>query len=706
MSDLIVLQRNYIIKNLQDIQTANGLKFLVIDQFVRNLLEYVFTDLKELLSFVTALDFIDDPKRKGQTSSSVVYFLEPTRFNINCMDADFSNRPARYKEAHIMFIRGYFGDLQAFYSTKKYIPQYMASTRELDIAFIPKESQYFEAIGAEDSMQLFYNKNCMESVNNIVERTVLALLNVCILTGEYPIIRYCETSEESYKLNNATLVAQKIATDLHEALKAYATYNEDFPPVTNEDRKASVLIITDRSFDLFSPIIHSFSYQAMAYDLVNNLNIQTDVYKYEAENEAGEIESKQSRIRELNDPDWCELRHQHILDAKEQINSKINSLIHSNPLLVDRSRVKNTTDLLSVIAHLGEFDKERKIYTLHKTLIDECLKVNEEKQLALFSDFEQIVSGYGQDANGEKVKHIQDILVADCLVSNKPALTDKVRYIILYGLYRGGLIEQDFLKLLAFIGVEQEHPFFAPFMSTIKNFELLGFKMIKETPKNKGFRKEWHHETIINDSTIYNSSRFVPAVGNCLSKVITNALFLNEQQFPYVGGKPVETIANEEQTAMVSSSVTSSTSLRNPRHKASWSIKRNNDKKNAVRQRFFYYIVGGITHAELKAAYDQSALKNKDVFIGSDCILDPLSFMQEVGKLSAKRAQLDLKIDRKKNEKAPDFLFDRAMAPTPASAHVHIEKKQPSATVNNTKQNKEDPPVKEKKRSRFKKLFK
>ncbi|KAL6945245.1 hypothetical protein ACO0QE_002694 [Hanseniaspora vineae] len=706
MSDLIVLQRNYIIKQLNDIHTKNGLKFLVIDQFVKTLLEYLFTDLKELLSFVTALDFIDDPKRKGQTSSSVIYLLEPTRFNINCIDADFSNRPARYKEANIMFLRGVGPDLQAFYSTKKYIPQYMVLMKELDIAFIPKESQYFETIGAEDSMQLFYNKSCIDLVDKIVERTVLSLLSVCVLTGEYPIIRYCETSDESYQLNNATLVAQKIATDLHDALKAYALNNEDFPPVTNEKRKASVLIITDRSFDLFSPIIHSFSYQAMAYDLVNNLNIQTDVYNYEAENEAGEIESKHSRIRELNDPDWCDLRHQHILDAKEQINSKINSLIQANPLLVDRSRVKNTTDLLSVIAHLGEFDKERKIYTLHKTLIDECLKVNEERQLAVFSDFEQIVSGYGQDANGEKVKHMQNTLVCECLVSDKPALTDKVRYIILYALYRGGLIEQDFLKLLAFIGVEQEHPFFAPFMSTINNFEQLGFKMIKETPKNKGFRKEWHHETIINDSTIYNSSRFVPAAGNCLSKAMTNALFLDEQQFPYVGGKPVETIANEEPVAMASSSVTSSTSLRNPRHKASWSIKRNNDKKNIVRQRFFYYVVGGVTHAELKAAYDQSALKNKDVFIGSDCILDPLSFMQEVGKLTTGRAHLDLKIDRKKNEKAPDFLFDRAMAPTPASAHVHIEKKQPGASINNAKQTKEEPPVKEKKRSRFKKLFK
>lgn len=82
---------------------------------------------------------------------------------------------------------------------------------------------------------------------------------------------------------------------------------------------------------------------------------------------------------DLYDPDWIDLKHQHIMDANEYIQGRIKELIAKNPLLVDRSNVKNTTDLLSVVAHLKDFDEERRRLILHKTLVDECLGENAEE---------------------------------------------------------------------------------------------------------------------------------------------------------------------------------------------------------------------------------------------------------------------------------------------------------------------------------------
>ena len=110
-------------------------------------------------------------------------------------------------------------------------------------------------------------------------------------------------------------------------------------------------------------------------------------------------------------------------------------------------------------------------------------------------------------------------------------------------------------------------------MLLFRNYELIGFKLIKEEPRNKPFKKEWFHDTIVKDSSIYTTSRFVPAAGNILSKVIANPLLLTEESFPYVKDKPIELLDEEErEMAGSNASAYNSASLRNPRHKASWKM--------------------------------------------------------------------------------------------------------------------------------------
>lgn len=193
-----------------------------------------------------------------------------------------------------------------------------------------------------------------------------SLVSLCVITGEYPIVRYSvsnpveeEDARNGNAVVNANSLTRSIANAFQIAIDTYARNNPDFPP-QNTERPRSILIITDRTLDPFAPILHDFSYQAMAYDLVANVDTQKDIYHYSAENEAGEQEEKVSKLVDLYDPDWIELKHQHIMDANEYIQGRIKELIAKNPLLVDRSNVKNTTDLLSVVAHLKDFDEERR----------------------------------------------------------------------------------------------------------------------------------------------------------------------------------------------------------------------------------------------------------------------------------------------------------------------------------------------------------
>ncbi|SCV00728.1 LAME_0G11628g1_1 [Lachancea meyersii CBS 8951] len=696
MSDLIELQRNYILSFINEIQTEHNLKFLIIDDTVDALLDSLFADRSMLLRVVTAVDKIDSSKRKGQPSVEAIYMLEPTKFNINCIDADFSNRPAKYKRAHIRFLPGFKDHLVRFFDSKRYLPQYISTLAEIQCAFVPKESVFFQTMGIEQSLQVFYNRCCTDLIERSISKTVESLLNLCIITGEYPTVRYSEPSSEIHTISPSTLLAKKLAFEFQEAIDDYARKDESFPPPSPRPR--AVLIITERSLDPFALFLHDFSYQAMAYDLVPEVDTRTDVYHYFAENEKGEKEEKAAKLSELEDPDWAELRHQHIMDATEYLNAKVNELIAKNPLLVDRANVKNTTDLLSVVAHLKDFDEDRRRITLHRTLIDQCLNVNEERRLAELSDFEQAMAGFGMDVEGHRYKGATEVLLEN-LMSKTANITDKIRFILVYALFRGGLIEDDFIKLLSFIGVSSGHSFYKHFMTLFVNFQSLGFKLVKEKPGDKPFKKEWHHETIVNDLTIYNTSRFINVVSNNLSKVITNQLLLSEQAFPYVKDKPIEVL--EEDSMDDSSYSYSSTSLRNPRHKASWT--RKNTQNRAPRQRFFYYSIGGLTHGEIRAAYLQSQLKNKDIFIGSDTILSPLDVMQSIERLSEPREQLNLRCDQKTNENAPSFLFDRAVAPPVAAQHLHktsIQKTPANATPVMPA-----PPPQEKKRSKLSKFL-
>ncbi|GAV55287.1 hypothetical protein ZYGR_0AS06110 [Zygosaccharomyces rouxii] len=712
MSDLIELQRNNLLSLLSEVQTPHNVKFLVIDAEVEKFLSYLFSNPGELLRHVTGVDRIDSPSRKGQSSVDAVYLLKPNKYNINCIDVDFRMRPPRYRRAHIRFLPGTDPLMVDYFKSKRFIPQYLASIKEVELSFIPKETQFFLTMDIDRSLQLFFNKQCMNLIDRNVKRTIHSLLNLCIVTGEYPIIRYSEPQPNQEKLTPATLLAKRVAFEFQTTLDNYAREHQDYPPPSQRPR--AVCLITDRCLDLFSPVLHDFTYKSMVYDLVPDVDPATDVCNYTAENEKGEQEEKTSKLLDLLDPDWVELKNQHIVDANEYLNAKIKEMIAKNPKLVDRSNVKTTTDLLSVVAHLKDFDEERRRMILHRTLIEKCLIINQERRLAESADVEQCCAGFGTDIDGERVKNVTYNLL-EALSIKESNVIDKIRHIIVYALYRGGIIEQDFIKLLAFIGIEENHDFFSHFMLLFRNFDQLGFQLIKESPKNKPYKKEWFHDTIVKDSSVYNTSRFIPAIGNILSKLIANPLLVSEELFPYVKDKPIELL--DERSAEVSgysATVNSSTSLRNPRHKAAWT-KNNINQKRAPRQRFFYYIIGGVTNLEIKAIYEQSGLKNRDIFIGSDGIITPLSFLKSVENLTNDRGNLQLKDDARERERPPEFML-AAFAPVapPVSHAINLPKNPPPqsapASTQSTQQSEasagEGKSPEKKKKGKFSKLLK
>lgn len=634
-----------------------------------------------------------DHKRNNQFSIEAVYLLEPTKYTINCLLTDFTNIPTRYKAAHIFFLPGLTTELSNKLKANIHFQKNLRTFQEFYLNIHPKESNLFVTKNP-NSLQVFYNSSCHDLVTKTIIHTARALVDLCVITGEYPIIRYYSPNDNDGYFN-ASVLPKMIATELQEQLDEYTRTHPDFPPATTRQR--SIFIITDRTLDLFAPLLHEFTYQAMTYDIVNN-QIKNDVYTYEAENEAGMKEEKQSKLDD-SDPEWVQLRHLHILDAQELLTSKTEEFLSKNSMLVDRSKIKTTSDILHAVAHLKGFDEERRRITLHKTLLETLMLTNGEKKLAEIAEFEQNVANFGVDIDGERVKNLADLLI-DYLSQDVYPFADKLRVIILYGLYRGGLIEQDYIKLFNFMGVLQLHEIDYN-LELIKNFETVGFKLIKPNLKSKSvFRREFLHESVSENS--YNTSRFKPSINSIITKVLSNTL--DDERFPYIKDKPMDLENDISRT-----NSTSTASLKNPKHKASWA--KTNTQFQPPRQRIFYFIAGGATYSEARTAYELSNKFEKDIIIGSDELITPSQFIAEVKKLSLERPNLKLYADWKagKPTEAPRYLLDNYSEKRPNDVHASANsqvRQQPTKGKPSAQPTKAEEPEKEKKRSKFKKFLK
>lgn len=728
-SSLINMQRQYILDQIKAIQVQGTLYALIIDDKTEAVLNQVISK-DNILRVVTSVEKLDS-KRRQQTFIEAIYFVDLSVYTIKCMIADVETN--RYKKGHGLFLPLVQGDMEVshLYNSPKFLnnPKVLnyfnngENIRNINSSFHPVETRVFLADNnTPNSMPIYYNENCSELVLPQIKTVAKALVNLMVLTGEYPLIRFYAPQNATHK---ASRLPELIADEFQRQIDNYARLNHDYPPPSIQDKPRSILLITDRTLDIFAPLLHEFSYQAMAMDIVHSLE-RTGKYKFKSENEKGEVSEVDATLENENDDDWVSLRHLHIIESSELIINKINELIQKNPLMVDRTQATSSSDLMYIVAHLKGFDEERKQITLHKTLIDECLDINANRKLAEFAaDFEQTCAAGGTSFEGIRNKQLANDLI-DLLARDDLHVNDKMRLVLIYGLYRGGLVEEDFVKLVKFIGVK-DRQIISLISRCFTNMHKLGFPVIKDNVKDKRIKKELFH-TINNEGT-YNTSRFGPGLKDVLHKATKYQL--DEEWFPYFRDKPLEddmpvSAAKLNGANNNGANPNNSSSLRNPRIKASWAqssnkISLNLGSVNRPKQRIFCYVAGGITYSEMRSIYELAAATNKDFYIGSESILKPRDFLiglQSIDKVK-QADDLDLHLHKElfSSKQVPIELFEtnqpKMVHPppqVPQTSDSQIPQHYQTRT-GNTQQTipsspSSDPKTKEKKKSRLKKLFK
>ncbi|KAJ1960433.1 syntaxin binding protein 1 [Dipsacomyces acuminosporus] len=326
---LIDLLRKDIIDAIMLTKTPNKWRVLVVDKPSLKIVSSVLSMSAVLEHNVTAVQLITK-KRQPYPSMGAIYILVPCSDSISRVIQDLSQQKQRqpmYAHAHLFFTGALRDGLLARLSSSP-AAQHIKGIRELFIEFNPTP------------FYTLYSPHGAGSLTADLDAAADRLLSVIASLGVKPYIRYYRPRlSTDISLTDITRVsphaewagtpriAEAMANRLQLKLDEYYLHEKR----KGKERTAfpvSVVIVLDRSIDLYSPLVHEFTYQAMVNDLVDLQN--GEVYTFGIETTAGEKKSVEAKLNEREDPLWKTLRHMHITQAIEALTDRFNRLVEDN----------------------------------------------------------------------------------------------------------------------------------------------------------------------------------------------------------------------------------------------------------------------------------------------------------------------------------------------------------------------------------------
>lgn len=396
--------------------------------------------------------------------------------------------------------------------------------------------------------------------------------------------------------------------------------------------------------DLMAPLVHEFTYQAMAHDLLPIQDTGKTTYHMTVNEGSPEAEEKDM---ELTDKDkvWVENRHRHMKDTIDKLMGDFQKFLDQNPHFTDTNQ--DTTSLNAIkdmLAGLPQFQEMKETYSLHLTMAQECMNIFQHHKLPDIASSEQTMAT-GLDEDFRKPKNVLEAVV-QLLDDDAITQADRLRLVIVYILYRDGVILDDIQRLLAHASLPPQDG------EIIQNLELLGGRTTRglKDPKRDTTPLFPVDPKAAIPNEEYSLSRFQPVLKHLLEHLCRGVL--DQTNFPYVK-PPLD--PNED-------AIVGQGSLRAA--KPSWAGAGRRVPEN--RQRIIIFMAGGATFSESRACYEVGAALNRDVFLATSHMLTPQLFVRQVGDLSVDKRKLDLPMDRPP-KRAPTHLFERPAPPMVAA---------------------------------------
>lgn len=414
---------------------------------------------------------------------------------------------------------------------------------------------------------------------------------------------------------------------MQDELDLYAKFHDDFPP-PHSPRPRGVLYITDRTMDLFAPLLHEFTYQAMAHDLLP-LKERDGKTTYRAVlNEGGPDEEVKDLPLSEKDKLWLDTRHRHMKDTIDKLMSDFQKFVAENPNFTTPNNPGGPGGLNAIkdmLANLPHFQTRKESYALHLGMAQTCMSLFQNHKLPDLASVEQILAtGFDEDRR-PRPKGLADQVVR-LLDDDGVVPLDRLRLLMLYVLYRDGLLEADVRKLSAHARVDGE--------AVIGNMGLLGARTVRGLKEVRALPEPLFPPKDPNakggggsGADEYALSRYEPALQGLLEGHAKGSL--DASVWPYT--KPPLDVPEQGRPGL-----TSATSLRSTTARPTWAkTPAAAGGAGAVdnRQRVVVFVAGGATWSEARVCYEVGRRTGREVVLVTGEMVTPALFVRQVGDL-------------------------------------------------------------------------
>ncbi|XP_015906128.1 sec1 family domain-containing protein 1 [Parasteatoda tepidariorum] len=386
-------------------------KILVYDRYGQDIISPILS-VKELRDMGVTLHLLLHSDRDPIPDVPTIYFVMPNEENIVRISQDFRNQ--LYDSYFLNFIspisRQRLEDL-ASASLNAGCVSSVNSVFDQYLNFITVEDNlYFLRHQDRSSLNYFaVNRGDMKDTEMefLIDTIVDSLFSVFVTLGAVPIIR-------SPRGNAAEMVAEKLDKKIRENLRD--ARNSLFAPdgmPTPFSFQRPLLAILDRNQDMATPLHHTWTYQALAHDVLDlQLNRVSIEEVTEKAGHVGAKPRKRTKTFDLNPTDkfWMQYKGSPFPIVAEAVQGELDSYRSSEEEVkrlkaamglemsngadeVIGSMSDNTAKLTSAVSSLPELLEKKRLIDMHMTVATAILDHIKSRKLDVYFEIEEKILG-------------------------------------------------------------------------------------------------------------------------------------------------------------------------------------------------------------------------------------------------------------------------------------------------------------------------
>lgn len=417
-------------------------KILVYDRFGQDIISPLLS-VRELRDLGVTLHLLLHTDREPIPDVPAVYFVLPSEENVQRICQDCQNQ--LYESYYLNFIsaisRQRLEDLASVAISANAVSQ-VSKVFDQYLNFISLEDHFF-IVRHQNRHEISYHAINRADIKDtemdaIMDTIVNSLFSFMVTMGTVPIIR-CPRG------NAAEMVAEKLDKKLRENLRdaRNSLFTSDSLQAGQISFQRPLLVILDRNIDMTTPFHHTWTYQALAHDLLDlNLNRVGIEEVLDAGNPAtGQPPRIRKKTYDLAAKDrfWQAQKGNPFPEVAEAVQEELEAYRASEDEVKklkaamglegeDESAISmlsdNTAKLTSAVSSLPELLEKKRLIDLHTNVATALLEEIKARKLDMYFEMEEKLMS----------KQTQDRSILDVIQdpeAGKPE--DKLRlFIILY----------------------------------------------------------------------------------------------------------------------------------------------------------------------------------------------------------------------------------------------------------------------------------